>query len=504
MVVCPTPVSAPSRRRGVTLLAGLGLSLVLAACGSSDDTLSGTAATGAPIVGGTVDVKCKTGAALSATTSDAGAWSVTLGGQTLPCKVRVRGGNVPQGDGSSQANTSDYHSVAAAPGTVNITPLTDLAVAQLAKEAPSAWFGKVAAADFTTIDAMKVAAAVTAVVDALGIKDFLGTDNPLTTAFVAKVNATDKIDQALEALKRAGSHTAILEAAMSAASAADLTSAAAAFKSAVMAALPVSGGGGDAGGGGSGSGGGSSAGILACTDTEIMTLSKGAVRSPTADELAGYFKGYTGSFDHAGDNSYPDATATFNADGTVAVSWSGGQETYTGTSFCYDTTVGSIEYGNTLYVKFGDTGKVDLWKKNGKFSGWMKAESGNPSTGPSATTGLEVIASLNQQACTLPAGSGGCGPGVLTDFSLDAGQCVISKVGSSITVTKAGSSVAAVTLGGDDNLTDKAVFSGNSFVLAVREIAGASASSLSLTLNKDTGAVTSADGFSDLVPFNCF
>jgi hypothetical protein len=234
MVVCPTPVSPPSRPRGLTLLAGLGLSLVLAACGSSDDTLSGTAATGAPIVGGAVDVKCKTGAALSATTSDAGAWSVTLAGQTLPCKVRVRGGTA-----NSQANTTDYHSVATAPGTLNITPLTDLAVAQLAKEAPSAWFGKEEAADFAAIDATKVAAAVTAVVDALGVKDFLGTDNPLTTAFVAKVNATDKIDQALEALK-AVNHEDLLAAAVSAASPEALLAAAASFKSAVMAALPVS------------------------------------------------------------------------------------------------------------------------------------------------------------------------------------------------------------------------------------------------------------------------
>ena len=500
MPVCPAAVSPSSRSRGLTLLAGLGLSLVLAACGSSDDTLSGTAATGAPIVGGAVEVKCKTGSALSATTSDAGAWSVTLANQTLPCKVRVRGGTA-----NSQANTTDYHSVATAPGTVNITPLTDLAVAQLAKEAPSAWFGKVDAADFTAIDATKVAAAVTAVVDAFSVKDFLGTDNPLTTAFVAKVNATDKIDQALEALKQAGSHTAMLEVAMSAASAADLNSAAAAFKSAVMAALPASGGGGDAGGGGgSGSGGGSSAGALACTDTEIMTLSKGAVRSPTADELAGYFKSYTGSFDHTGDNSYPDATATFNADGTVAIAWTGGQKTYTGTSFCYDTTIGSDEYGNTLYVNFGDTGKVDLWKKNGQFSGWMKAVGGNPSSGPSATTGLDVMASLNQQACTLPAGSGGCGPGVLADFSLNAGQCVITKNGSSVMVVKAGSTVADVTLGGNDSIGDLATFSGASFVFSVREIVGTSVNALNLTLNKTTGEVTSASGMGNTIAFDCF
>lgn len=371
MAECLATASRFPRARCATWLSGLSLSLLLAACGSSDDTLSGTAATGAPIVGGTVEVKCKTGSALSATTSDAGAWSVSLANQTLPCKVRVRGGTA-----NSQANTTDYHSVATAPGTLNITPLTDLTVAQLAREAPSAWFGKVDTGDFSTIDATKVAAAVAAVVDALGVKDFLGTDNPLTTAFVAKVNATDKIDQALEALKRAGSHAAVLEAAMSAVSAADLATAAASFKSAVMAALPASNAVSGAGGGGGGSGG-SNAGSLACTDIEIMTLSNGAVRSPTADELTGYFKNYAGTFDHAGNNSYPSATATFTSDGRVAVTWSGGQETYTGTSFCYDTTIGSADYGNTLYVKFGNTGKVDLWKKNGQFSGWIKAVGGN-------------------------------------------------------------------------------------------------------------------------------
>ena len=55
------------------------------------------------------------------------------------------------------------------------------------------------------------------------------------------------------------------------------------------------------------------AGALACTDTEMMTQSKGAVRSATADELAGYFRDYVGTFDHAGNNNYVAATATFSS-----------------------------------------------------------------------------------------------------------------------------------------------------------------------------------------------
>ena len=102
-----------------------------------------------------------------------------------------------------------------------------------------------------------------------------------------------------------------------------------------------------------------------------MTASKGAVRSPTAEELAGYFRDYSGEFDPVGNNTYLAATATFTAKGEVTVKWNGGEKTYTGTSFCYDTTIGAADFGNTLYVAFAN-GKVDLWKKNGKFAGWVK------------------------------------------------------------------------------------------------------------------------------------
>jgi hypothetical protein len=344
------------------------------------------------------------------------------------------------------------------------------------------------------------------VVDALGIKAFLGADNPLTTAFTAKVNAEEKIDLALEALKSAGAHASVLAAAVSAVSAEDLVAAAASFKAAVMASLPMDTGSGGGGGNGGGGSGGGTPGALACTDTEIMTFSNGAVRSPTADELAGYFRSYTGSFDHAGDNSYPDATATLNADGTVAVAWNGGQKTYTGTSFCYDTTIGYEPAGNTLYVNFGTTGKVDLWKKSGEFSGWVKAAGGGGGdTNPSATTsGLDVIASLNPAACTLPQGSGGCGAEVVTDFALTAGQCLITKTGSSVVVEKAGAVVAEVTLGGEDNIADKASVSDNYFSFAVREIRSSGVNVLNMSLSTQTGAVLTADGMGDTVSFSCF
>ena len=232
--------------------ASLTLVLLLAACGTADETLQGTAATGAPIVGGTVEVVCRTGAALSATTSDTGAWSVTLTDQTLPCKVKVSGGQI-----NGAANAEAYHSVAAEVGTVNITPLTDLAVAQLAQEDPATWFGRRTATDFSTIDAAKVATAVKAVVDSLGLASYLGSDDPLKTAFTAKVQATDKIDKALEALKAAGAHGILLTAAKSP----DFTSLAPSYKTAILAVLmPQPGGEGGGGSGDTGSGSGSGSG----------------------------------------------------------------------------------------------------------------------------------------------------------------------------------------------------------------------------------------------------
>lgn len=124
------------------------------------------------------------------------------------------------------------------------------------------------------------------------------------------------------------------------------------------------GGGDDANGGGAAS--------LACDLSNFPGAPAGAVRTPTADELAGYFRSYTGTFDPVGNNVFLDATATLNSKGEVAVAWAGGSKTFTGKSFCYDTVIGAVDYGNTLYVNFAE-GKVDLWKKNGLFAGFVKA-----------------------------------------------------------------------------------------------------------------------------------
>ena len=186
-------------------------SLVLAACGGSDDTppavstLSGTAAVGAPIVGGTVSVTCAAGSAISpVTTSSTGGWQVTASGQTLPCAIRVSNGTV---NGSAQA--SPYHSIAVTLGVINITPLTDLLIANLSAQAPSAWFGGLTGASLQAINQNAVNTALGNIKTALGLTTALGDDNPLTTAFTP-VNG-NRLDDILEALANAGAtHTNLL------------------------------------------------------------------------------------------------------------------------------------------------------------------------------------------------------------------------------------------------------------------------------------------------------
>lgn len=120
--------------RNLRFLASFFVVAALASCGGGDGPsgsgdLSGTAAIGAPIANGAVAVRCATGAALATTTSANGAWSVTLQGQGMPCLVSVSGGNLPPGQ--------LLHSIAAAPGHLNVTPLTTLVLANAFGTVPS-------------------------------------------------------------------------------------------------------------------------------------------------------------------------------------------------------------------------------------------------------------------------------------------------------------------------------------------------------------------------------
>lgn len=185
------------------------LVVLLTGCQGSDDstpapdTLGGTAATGAPIVGGTVNVKCAGGNTLSDVTDSSGIWQVTLSGQTLPCAVEVSGGNLVGGQ--------TYYSLALQPGTVNITPLTDLIVANLAGQAPSAWYGGLNANAYQQLTISAVNTALNNLRTALGLS-VLDDIDPLTASFDAE--AGDSLDNVLEAMQTAfTNYAALLQAA---------------------------------------------------------------------------------------------------------------------------------------------------------------------------------------------------------------------------------------------------------------------------------------------------
>lgn len=208
-------MNSPVYRTPARLLwSSLATAALLAGCGGDPSppaaSLSGVAAVGVPIVNGTVAVSCAGGSALSTTTSSAGAWQVTFAGQTLPCAVQVSGGTV-----SGSANATPYHSIAITLGTVNITPLTDLLVAQLTGSSPQSWF---TAPIFTNVNASTVNTALSNLTTGLGIASTLGTTNPITTAFAAQ--AGNPIDNLLEAFKTAlanlsQTYAALLSAAQS-------------------------------------------------------------------------------------------------------------------------------------------------------------------------------------------------------------------------------------------------------------------------------------------------
>lgn len=161
-------------------------------------TLSGTAARGAALAAAAVGVKCASGtpAAVSATTAGSGAYSVTLEGAGLPCVLRVTG-----------AGGEVYHSVVAGSASsgsfvANLSPLTDMMVAQLAGSAPAAFYDGFGSGAAVSAAALSQAAAY--VKSAISKVADLGSMNPATDALVVG-NALDQvIEAAVTGLAAAG------------------------------------------------------------------------------------------------------------------------------------------------------------------------------------------------------------------------------------------------------------------------------------------------------------
>ena len=153
-----------------TAIAISAAALVLSACGGSDPTsgidslaaqvVKGTAATGAPMPSATINATCGS-ASGTATTATDGTYTVKITGGGLPCVLTA----------TSSDGTTVLHSVVGGTGTsssaavAQITPLTELLVAQLAAGDPAKFVSGFSTSTMISADA--VAAANTAVIAAL-------------------------------------------------------------------------------------------------------------------------------------------------------------------------------------------------------------------------------------------------------------------------------------------------------------------------------------------------
>jgi hypothetical protein len=174
----------------------------LSGCGggsstAASSTLSGKAAVGFPIVAADVQVVCAGGGALSKVHTDAlGAWTISISGQTLPCAVEVTNGTI-----NGSPNPTAYHSVASSAGTVNVTPLTDLLVANLSGVAPSTWFASVNATSLGLVSSGALSSALLKIRTALTALTALGSIDPITQPFTA--SSGNAIDDMLSAMRSA-------------------------------------------------------------------------------------------------------------------------------------------------------------------------------------------------------------------------------------------------------------------------------------------------------------
>lgn len=159
--------------------------LLASACGGgggdapapSSVTLSGYAAVGLALPNATVDIKCATGTA-TASTIASGFYTQNLSNAALPCVLKV----------TSSDGLTTLHSVAAGTGggtvVANITPLTELVMAQAAGQAPAAFFNAFNSSQTAAISEANLGTALSQV--ALGLVSSVAIDtlNPFTAALV--------------------------------------------------------------------------------------------------------------------------------------------------------------------------------------------------------------------------------------------------------------------------------------------------------------------------------
>jgi hypothetical protein len=162
--------------------------------GASSIAISGTAAVGAAIAGGAVEVKCASGSG-SATTGADGRFSLVIEDVVRPCVLAV----------TAPGGTTLHSLIDSGTGTevvANITPLSELMVATLAGGSPSGFYSNFDSAAQAKLTPAGVSGARDTVTLALrGVIDLTGVD-PLSDPLQAANggNAGNELDQKLDAL----------------------------------------------------------------------------------------------------------------------------------------------------------------------------------------------------------------------------------------------------------------------------------------------------------------
>ncbi|HET7795173.1 MAG TPA: hypothetical protein VFL64_17450 [Rhizobacter sp.] len=130
--------------------------------GPTQITLTGVVAKGAALAGAAVTAKCATGTG-TATASGTGSYTITITSGALPCVLEAVGTGADAG--------LELHSVATGTGstaTANITPVTELLVAQLTGQNPSDFMDAASASTLsTTVTTTNMASAKTEVIATL-------------------------------------------------------------------------------------------------------------------------------------------------------------------------------------------------------------------------------------------------------------------------------------------------------------------------------------------------
>ncbi len=151
-------------------------------------SLAGTAAVGAAIQSGTVTAECADGSGFTSTVTTAadGSWSGDITSTALPCVLTVTGGTP----------SVTLRSYASQPGTINITPITDMVLALATGLADGSWVSTPANWPESSTIAAKKTELLTAMTNA-GFT--LPGGDPFTTALVIG----DAWDQVLDAIQEA-------------------------------------------------------------------------------------------------------------------------------------------------------------------------------------------------------------------------------------------------------------------------------------------------------------